>query len=100
MGRSPVRWRTVSSDSCRSAVGRWAGFFVSLAGLWAGGCANGPRYVPIDERVVIDRNQVEYPNDLQLTPFVNNLTAPVAVGFEETDQRYLGSVVVAGALVT
>lgn len=66
-----------------------------LAAVWVGGCARGPHLLPVDERTVIDRTEVEYPNDLQFTPYIGGLTAPVAIGFEADDERYKGSVLVA-----
>ena len=72
----------------------FAALAVGLVAL-AGGCARGPRYVAVDDRTVIDRTEVEYPNGLRLTPFIDNLNAPVAIGFENTDPRFKGSTVVA-----
>ncbi|MDB5325768.1 MAG: repeat containing protein [Phycisphaerales bacterium] len=51
--------------------------------------------IALDDRPIIDRTEVEYPNDLQLTPFIAGLTAPCAIGFEASDERYKGSVVIA-----
>lgn len=51
--------------------------------------------IALDDRPVIDRTEIEYPNDLQLTPFIDGLTAPCAIGFEADDVRYKGSVIIA-----
>ena len=61
----------------------------------ASGCARGPHFVAVDERSVIDRTEIEYPNGLQLTPYIDNLNSPVAIGFEEVDPRFKGSTIVA-----
>lgn len=63
--------------------------------LLVGGCARGPHIVPEDKQVVIDRSEVEYPADLQLTTYIAGLTAPTAIAFETDDPNYLGSIIVA-----
>ncbi|HEX8322993.1 MAG TPA: hypothetical protein VF595_03685 [Tepidisphaeraceae bacterium] len=85
----------MSTDSDRKRAGPWAFGIACLIGLWAGGCARGPHLLAADERPVIDRVEIEYPNDLQLTPFINGLSAPVAIGFEQDDERFKGCVLVA-----
>ncbi|MGC4031741.1 MAG: hypothetical protein QM754_08410 [Tepidisphaeraceae bacterium] len=76
-------------------AGRWAVGLVCLGGLMAGGCGRTLRYVPLDERQVIDRTEIEYPANLELTPYIDGLSAPVAIGFEADEPRYKGSTVVA-----
>jgi glucose/arabinose dehydrogenase len=66
-----------------------AGVFV------AGGCARGPHVIPSDQQQPIDRSEVEYPGELQLTTVVAGLTAPTAIAFETQDPQYKGSILIA-----
>ena len=55
---------------------------LALLAVVAVGCRNGPRVVPAERRVAIDRAVVEYPPGLELTPYAENLIAPTAFAFD------------------
>ena len=55
-----------------------------LAAALLAGCRNGPKLVPAEGRVPLDRAVVEYPPGLALTPFAQNLTAPTAMAFDRS----------------
>ncbi len=47
------------------------------------GCARGPVVVPSAQQLPIDRVVVEYPTGYDLTPYIQNLTAPTAIAFDD-----------------
>jgi len=55
---------------------------LAAAVLFVAGCVGGPRVLPVDKRVVVDRSVVERPSGLQLTTFINDLDAPTAIAFD------------------
>ncbi len=89
-----VRWLAVQMNGkcyrSMKAIG-----LLALGLSLAGGCARGPHVIPDDKQIVIDRSEVEYPGDLQLTTYIAGLTAPVAVAFDTDDPAYIGSVLIA-----
>ncbi len=66
-----------------------------FAGVVMTGCARGPRIIDPQKRYAIDRSVVEYPNDVALTPYIDGLTAPVAVAFETDEGPYKDAVLIA-----
>lgn len=67
-----------------------------VAGVFAvGGCARGPHVIPPQDRQTIDRSEIEYPGQLQLTTAIGGLTAPTAVAFETQHPEYKGSILIA-----
>jgi glucose/arabinose dehydrogenase len=63
--------------------------------LLATGCARGPHVVAPDKQATIDRSEVEYPAQLQLTIHAAGLTAPTAIAFETSHPAYVGSMLIA-----
>ncbi|HMO27253.1 MAG TPA: hypothetical protein PKB10_13400, partial [Tepidisphaeraceae bacterium] len=68
---------------------------VALLSLVIAGCGRGPTLLPPDQRGVIDRQIIEYPSGFVLTPYVEALTAPVAMAFIESDDELDGTLLVA-----
>lgn len=66
-----------------------------LVGVALTGCARGPHVVDSQNRYAIDRSIVEYPNNVALTPYIDGLTAPVAIAFETTEGPYKDSTIIA-----
>jgi glucose/arabinose dehydrogenase len=48
-----------------------------------GGCVSTPRLVAVDQRNVIDRQNIDYPGGFQFEPFIRDLTAPTAITFDD-----------------
>ncbi|MGN6728174.1 MAG: hypothetical protein ACTHLZ_19825 [Tepidisphaeraceae bacterium] len=88
-----------SAKVLTASPGRWPlrapACIIAAALLLAGGCAQGPHLIPVVKRELIDREVVEYPNDQTLTPFITGLTAPCAIGFENDNPTYKGSIIIA-----
>ena len=66
----------------RGAAGLLAVTVVS-AGLLAGGCTPGPRVLPAVERQAIDRALVEGPAGFTFHRYIENLTGPTAITFDD-----------------
>lgn len=66
---------------------------VMAAGLT--GCVGGPRIIPLDKRVAIDRAVVERPSGLELTTFIADLDSPTAIAFDTSNTPSRGTIVVA-----
>lgn len=47
----------------------------------AGGCAQGPTILAVEDQVKIDRSIIEYPSGFELRPYMVNLTAPAGICF-------------------
>lgn len=73
----------------------WRALLLGLVAVALTGCARGPHVVDPLKRYAIDRSVVEYPNNVALTPYIDGLTAPVAIGFETSDGPYKDSVIIA-----
>lgn len=73
----------------------WSVLVVFMGLMLAVGCARGPLYIPVEQRRPIDRSEVEYPAQLELTTVISGLTAPTAVAFETQDPDHYGSVLIA-----
>src|SRR2546430_8697263 len=50
-----------------------------VGALLAGGCVRGPIFVPVNQRVAIDRALVEYPGGAVMKEVVRNLTGPADI---------------------
>lgn len=59
------------------------------------GCAGMPRMLTDAQRVVIDRAVIERPVGLDVATYINDLTAPVAIAFENEPNDYVGSIIIA-----
>ena len=55
---------------------------LAVASLVMSGCVRGPSVLPPEKRITIDRSAVERPTGLDLTTFIDHLTAPTAIAFE------------------
>lgn len=73
-----LNWQWLAAHSRGAVV--W--MTLLLAALLAG-CAPGPRLLPAEEQKTVDRKFVEYPSDFELKPYVQNLTAPSAMAFDD-----------------
>src|SRR6185295_4815150 len=54
---------------------------LALLGLLAG-CSGGPKVVPPQMQITIDRKLVEYPAETEFRPYIEGLTAPTAIAFD------------------
>ncbi|HEY0009055.1 MAG TPA: hypothetical protein VGB55_10065 [Tepidisphaeraceae bacterium] len=68
---------------------------VCVAAVTLAGCVKGPRVLTPDQQVRIDRKAVEYPADLALAPYIEGLTAPTAIAFDNETPEYKGSILIA-----
>jgi glucose/arabinose dehydrogenase len=68
---------------------------LSVALLAAGGCVRGPYYVQPQDRIPIDRAQMEYPAGFRLVTSMYGLTAPSTVALVNDEGEYHGAVLIA-----
>lgn len=61
------------------------------------GCSGTPRMLTDAQRTVIDRAVIERPVGLDVSTYIKDLTAPVAIAFENEPNNYLGSILIAEA---
>lgn len=68
---------------------------IAVLSLLVAGCGRGPTLLPEDQRRVIDRQVVEYPTGFVLTPYIDSLTAPIAMAFVQSDDEFDDALLIA-----